>query len=102
MVLKINQGTQCFSDLERINYVLVSFLWRNLRCSCTQTFSGDLMKVITRAAISGKIATIKNGKRIVQKYESGEKLNGVIVIDDTPKYTGYVRDYGKQGKLPQF
>lgn len=65
--------------------------------------TGDLMrKQITHAIISGKIATIKNGRRIVQKYESGEKLNGVILIDDTPRYTGYVRDYGKQGKVPQF
>ena len=54
--------------------------------------SGDIMRrTINRAIISGRIATIKNGKRIVKRYNSGEKLEGEIIIEDTPPFTGFVR-----------
>lgn len=49
-----------------------------------------------RAVASARIATIKDGKRVVRKYESGERLDGIIPDDDTPKYTGYVRGFGQK------
>lgn len=64
--------------------------------------TGSRMKKITHAIITGKIATIKDGKRVINEYQSGDKLIGIIPIDDTPKYTGYVRGYNKHGKVPQF
>lgn len=41
-----------------------------------------------RAICNGKIATIKNGRRIVRVYQSGAKLDGEIPEPDAPPYTG--------------
>lgn len=49
-----------------------------------------------RAIINGKIATIKDGQRIVTKYQSGEKLVGEIKEEAYFPYTGYVRGFGKR------
>ena len=47
-----------------------------------------------RAIINGKIATIQNGKRVVNTYTSGEKLVGKIPYEPYYPYTGYIRGYG--------
>lgn len=46
-----------------------------------------------RAIISGRIATIKNGKRIITAYKSGEPLQGFIPDNDAPPFTGFVRGW---------
>jgi hypothetical protein len=46
-----------------------------------------------RAIISGQIATIYKGQRIVQYYESGEPLKGKPLQHDGPPYTGYIRGW---------
>lgn len=44
-----------------------------------------------RAIISGKIATIYKGRRIVREYESGQPLVGRFAGSNAPPYTGFVR-----------
>lgn len=48
-----------------------------------------------RAVTTGRIATIKDGKRMVRNYQSGEKLVGEVYTpdDDRPPFTGYVRNW---------
>lgn len=50
-----------------------------------------------RAAISGKIVTVHQGKRLVREYESGEPLVGKLIEDNAPPFTGFVRGWF-QGK----
>ena len=50
-----------------------------------------------RAIISGKIATIYKGQRIVREYTSGEPLKGFIPVSDAPPYTGFVREGHRHG-----
>lgn len=52
-----------------------------------------------RAVITGKIATIHNGKRVVRSYNSGEPLVGKPLEIEAPPFTGYVRGFG-EGKRP--
>lgn len=49
-----------------------------------------------RAVINGRIATYKNGKRIIATYKSGDPLQGDHPEDDAPPFTGYVRGFGKK------
>lgn len=48
-----------------------------------------------RAIVSGKIATIYEGRRLVRVYESGQPLVGEIPQDNLPPFTGYVRGFNK-------
>jgi hypothetical protein len=48
------------------------------------------MKNSQRAITNATIATVKNGQRVVRKYQSGERLVGRIPEDDAPPFTGYV------------
>lgn len=52
-----------------------------------------------RAVADAMIATIYKGKRIIRKYRSGEPLIGRIQEWNEPRYTGFVRGYGKKVKL---
>lgn len=52
-----------------------------------------------RAVCNAKMATIKDGKRIVRTYRSGEPLIGEVPTnDDAPPFTGYVRGWFKKSK----
>jgi hypothetical protein len=52
-----------------------------------------------RAIVTGKIVTVKDGKRTVEYYRSGDKLKGEIPVNDAPPFTGYVRGwFSKKGK----
>lgn len=49
-----------------------------------------------RAVATAKIATIKNGRRVIRDYKSGDALVGHIPEDDAPPFTGFVRGWFKE------
>lgn len=51
------------------------------------------IKNCERAIVTGKIATIQDGKRVVNTYTSGEPLKGKLPEDDAPPFTGFVRGW---------
>lgn len=51
-----------------------------------------------RAIVSGKIATVYQGVRIVREYRSGERLIGELEQDNAHRYTGYVRRASHHGE----
>lgn len=59
------------------------------------------MATVKHAIITGKIATVYKGRRIVREYKSGQPLIGRLQDDDAPPFTGFVRDWFKQGNTQQ-
>lgn len=63
-----------------------------------KTELGKRLKNAERAITNGRIVTIKDGRRIVKTYSSGDPLDGVLDQDNAPPFTGFVRDFGKRIK----
>lgn len=51
-----------------------------------------------RAVDNTKIVTIKDGRRIIRRYTSGEALDGALEQNNAPPFTGYVRGFGRKRK----
>lgn len=52
-----------------------------------------------RAADTARIVTIKDGRRIIRHYDSGEELHGTLEQNDAPPFTGYVRGWFRKDRV---